>query len=245
MAFLSETFVRASKRRLPGRNAGAMIKLSINLPFRKRLHIHLVARQKATVNPIVINLREIVHVRKGSKISRLFRRVFEYKNIKRLMGANIALMIITTNLIPTQINAFDESPEETPTVQSLVVLPTEKIIRFPVSKVAITQGYRLFHPGIDLDGVTGDAIYPILNGTVEAIDYSKYAYGNAIYINHGGGLTSLYAHLSKILVKVNDEVDTNTKIGEMGATGRAYGDHLHLEVRNGGVPFNPLTILPH
>lgn len=233
------------KRRIPARDVGVMITLSINLPFAKRLHLRLVSRRKNPRQSIFPKLEEVLHVRKGSKISRFFRHVFEHLNIRKLVGANIALMVITTNLIPTQINAFDETnQEETATVESLAVLPIEKIVRFPVEKVAITQNFRLFHPGVDFDGLTGDAIYPITNGRVEAIDESKYAYGKAIYINHGSGLTSLYAHLSKILVKVNDEVTTNTKIGEMGATGNAHGDHLHLEIRNEGIPINPLAILP-
>jgi len=97
---------------------------------------------------------------------------------------------------------------------------------------------------VDFDGVTGDPIHPIMDGRVEAINYSKYAYGNAVLIDHGDNITSLYAHLSKILIKPNQEVTTDTIIGEMGSTGRSSGDHLHLEIRDSGKPFNPLTALP-
>ena len=82
-------------------------------------------------------------------------------------------------------------------------------------------------------------------GIVEAIDQSKYAYGNAILINHGNEITSLYAHLSKIEVGVNQEVTIETEVGKMGATGHASGDHLHLEIRDHGKPINPLSLLPH
>jgi murein DD-endopeptidase MepM/ murein hydrolase activator NlpD len=64
-------------------------------------------------------------------------------------------------------------------------------------------------------------------------------------INHGSDITTLYAHLSKIFVEPNQEVTTDTVIGEMGATGHALGDHLHLEIRDTGKPINPLTVLPN
>ena len=79
---------------------------------------------------------------------------------------------------------------------------------------------------------------------IELISTSKYAYGKAILISHGEGISSLYAHLSKINVSKGQKVDTNTIIGEMGSSGRSSGDHLHLEVRKNGIPVNPYTILP-
>jgi murein DD-endopeptidase MepM/ murein hydrolase activator NlpD len=121
---------------------------------------------------------------------------------------------------------------------------TERVVQYPVVKVSITQGFKVFHPGLDLDGITGDPIKPIKKGVVEAVSRSKFAYGNAIIVNHGDNITSLYAHLSKIFVAEGDEVTTNTVIGEMGATGRSFGDHLHLEVRDNGVPVNPYLVLP-
>ena len=69
-------------------------------------------------------------------------------------------------------------------------------------------------------------------------------YGNAILINHGSGFLSLYAHLSKILVKKDDIVTNQTVIGKIGATGRAFGDHLHLEIYENGKTINPLSVLP-
>lgn len=155
-------------------------------------------------------------------------------------------MVIATSFIPNNTLGSEQQIEEEITVisETAVALNTEKGVQYPVENVEITQGYKIFHPGIDLDGITGDPIKPIKAGFVEAISRSKYAYGNAIIINHGNQLTSLYAHLSKILVTEGQEVTINTVIGEMGATGRAYGDHLHLEIRDNGVPINPTSVLP-
>jgi len=204
----------------------------------------MVERREGSIESIFPNFEEIRRVKKGSRLSRFFRHIFEYRAIRKILGTNIAMAIMVTTLFPTPTGSIDIKAEGVVVTEAPIVLPTEKVVRFPVDDVRITQGYRVFHPGLDLDGLTGDTIYPFMRGVVEAIDYSKYAYGNAIYINHGGGTTSLYAHLSKIVVKVNDEVTTNTKIGEMGASGRAFGDHLHFEVRKEGLPINPLSVLP-
>lgn len=223
-----------------------MIQLNINLPRYKRLHIHLANRRpNSTDLPLFPKLEEFKRVKKGSRVSRYFRRVFEHKSVKKILGTNIAFAIIATTLLPNQSGIINVQADEPVIAESPIVLPTEKEVRFPTDPVKITQGYKLFHPALDLDGITGDSIYPFMRGTVEAIDHSKYAYGNAIYINHGDGITSLYAHLSKILVKIGDEVTTNDVIGLMGATGNAHGDHLHFEIRKFGVPINPLTTLSH
>lgn len=195
------------------------------------------------VKPLFLNLGVVRRVRKGSKISRFFRHFFEHSKIKRLLGTNLAIMIIASSFIPGQ-TVTSSSMEENPITLAPVVLTTERATQYPVEKVIINQGYRFFHPALDLEGITGDKVKPIKNGVVEAVSYSKYAYGKAILINHGGELTSLYAHLSKINAKRGDKVTTRDIIGEIGSTGKSSGDHLHLEVRKNGKPINPSTVLP-
>jgi murein DD-endopeptidase MepM/ murein hydrolase activator NlpD len=186
---------------------------------------------------------KIRRARKGSKVSRFFTHIFEHKNIKRIFGANIALAIIATSFIPTT-STFAEEPEQNIISAKKVSLTTETGLRYPVDEVRVSQGYSFFHPAIDFDGITGDPIYPVMGGFVEAISFSNYAYGNAIIVNHGDGISTLYAHLSKIFVDSNQEVTTKTVIGEMGATGRAYGDHLHFEAHDHGRPIYPYSVLP-
>lgn len=194
--------------------------------------------------PLFSLLSEIKKIKNGSRVSRFFRIIFEQKKVKKILGANIALMVLATSFIPKD-TLGNEEPETSIIVGENLPLVTEKGIQYPVEKVIITQGFRLFHPGIDLDGITGDTIKPIKAGRVEAVSKSKYAYGNAVIVDHGNNLSSLYAHLSKIEVEEGQEVTINTKVGEMGATGRAYGDHLHLEIRDHGIPINPTSILPY
>ncbi|OGM14885.1 hypothetical protein A3A76_02035 [Candidatus Woesebacteria bacterium RIFCSPLOWO2_01_FULL_39_23] len=185
---------------------------------------------------------KIFSIKKGSKISRIFRHVFSHNKINKFLGINLAALFLSSALTQTPVSVQGKE-SDSPLTEVPIVLQTKHGVQYPVKQIKITQGYRLFHPGLDLDGKTGDPIYPIMAGRVEAIDRSKYGYGNAIILNHGNDITSLYAHLSRIEVSVNQDVTVDTEIGKMGATGRASGDHLHLEIRDHGKAINPLTIL--
>ena len=222
-----------------------MRKLTINLP-NHRLDLKVTKRRGGTIEkPLIPSLSLIKNIKSGSKVSRFFRHIFEHKKIQKILGTNIALMVLATSFMPNNTALGDETTESSIVAETRVSVSTERGVQYPIQEIRITQGYKIFHPGIDLDGITGDPIKPIKAGFVEAISRSKYAYGNAIIVNHGNQLTSLYAHLSKILVTEGQEVTINTVIGEMGATGRSFGDHLHLEVRDHGTPISPISILPY
>lgn len=184
----------------------------------------------------------IRRARTGNKVSRFFKHIFEHKSIKRIFGVNLAFVIAASSFMP--VNTPVEAYEEKVIISAEAPLSTQKGVQWPVKEVKISQGYKLFHPALDLDGITGDPIYPVMGGIVEAVEYSRFAYGNAVIIKHGNSMTTLYAHLSKINVQKDQEVTKDTVIGEMGATGRSWGDHLHLEVRDHGFPINPYSILP-
>ena len=68
-------------------------------------------------------------------------------------------------------------------------------------------------------------------------------YGNIVEVDHGNGLISRYAHLSRSLVKPGDVVLKGQQIAEVGTTGRSTGPHLHFEVRESGVALNPAQFL--
>jgi len=225
-------------------NLGIMKNLKINLPARFGRGIIVSKNRLAIVKiPTFYFSGKSLLAKRLLKTARIIKHHFEYKKFQKILGLNLAALFLSTSLTQLPFQATDSADNDFVTTAPFV-LETKKSLQHPVEKVVITQGYKAFHPGIDLDGLTGDPIRPIMDGTVEAISYSRYAYGNAILINHGDDITSLYAHLSKIFVNANQEVTTDTIIGEMGSTGRASGDHLHLEVRDNGKPFSPLSILP-
>ena len=220
-----------------------MIRTSINLPTKRRLHLSLVKRKGSRYEePLLPSLGKVKRAKKGNKISRFFKLFFEHKKMRKFFGINASLIIVASSLVPQQISGKEIEETVVSTVET--PLSTEKAFRYPVEEVKITQGYHFFHPAFDLDGITGDKVFPIKNGIVEAVEYSRFAYGNAVYINHGNGLVSLYAHLNKVDVKKGQKITTDEVLGEMGASGRAFGDHLHLEIYENGYPLNPYNVLP-
>ncbi|NND04978.1 MAG: peptidoglycan DD-metalloendopeptidase family protein [Saprospiraceae bacterium] len=109
-------------------------------------------------------------------------------------------------------------------------------------KMVVTSRYGWrngeLHRGIDLDLITGDDVYALLGGKVRYVKYHT-GHGKTVVIRHANGLETVYAHLSKQLVKVNDIVKKGHLIGKGGTSGNARGSHLHLEVRFQGRTLNP------
>ena len=103
-------------------------------------------------------------------------------------------------------------------------------------------GHAEFHPGIDFEGKRGDAAKCTANGKVVFTGWDG-GYGNCVRIAHANNFETLYGHLSRITVKVGQEVTAGQKIGEIGSTGRSTGNHLHYEVRINGKPVNPINYL--
>lgn len=98
---------------------------------------------------------------------------------------------------------------------------------------------RKFHTGIDIPQAKGIPVYATGNGIVTAKGYDS-GYGYFIEIQHAGGFRSFYAHLSRILVKIEDKVSITQQIACVGGTGIVTGSHLHYEVRKGRRYLNPI-----
>jgi len=103
-------------------------------------------------------------------------------------------------------------------------------------------GDRRLHAGIDMRGTTGTPIYAAAPGEV-VFAGTRGGYGNAVIVDHGGGVATLYAHQSSLAVSEGDQVARGTVIGAVGSTGFSTGPHLHFEVRVRGVPVDPLGYL--
>lgn len=102
-----------------------------------------------------------------------------------------------------------------------------------------------WHTGVDYVGGNDKTVYPICSGKVISVA-TKPSYGKCVQILHNDGYVSVYAHLSAIYLKNGQDVTTNTKLGREGATGKAYGSHLHLELHKGSYRYPPSPkINPH
>jgi murein DD-endopeptidase MepM/ murein hydrolase activator NlpD len=102
--------------------------------------------------------------------------------------------------------------------------------------------YKGRHKGVDLTAPTGTAVYASLDGQVLRAGKHK-QYGNYVVVDHGNGVSTVYAHHSLNLVHEGDIVRRGQKIAEVGRTGNATGPHLHFELRIDGLQRNPLPLL--
>lgn len=123
-------------------------------------------------------------------------------------------------------------------VHSNFVLPHNGIITSTYKQ----RGKR-FHYGTDVDVVTGDTLKSCFDGVVRYADYSSGGYGNLVVIRHYNGLETYYAHLDKLMVKPNQELNAGEVIGLGGTTGRSTGSHLHFEMRFFGNALNPQKVI--
>ncbi|HVL32405.1 MAG TPA: peptidoglycan DD-metalloendopeptidase family protein [Actinomycetota bacterium] len=124
-------------------------------------------------------------------------------------------------------------------------------LRWPVSG-RISSGYgwrthpiygnRSFHSGIDIAAPSGRSVNAARYGRVLATGY-RGAYGLIVLVDHGEGIATMYAHLSRIYVREGQSVSTSQSIAAVGSTGWSTGPHLHFEVRSGGEPTNPMRWL--
>lgn len=110
----------------------------------------------------------------------------------------------------------------------------------------ITSGFGprwgRMHEGIDVSGGSGTPIAAAASGTVIVAGWNG-GYGQLVVVDHGGGLSTAYAHLSSIAVSVGQGVGQGSVVGGMGTTGHSTGVHLHFEVRVNGGAVNPIGYL--
>jgi len=102
-------------------------------------------------------------------------------------------------------------------------------------------GYE-FHSGQDIEAAWGAPVVAGASGRVSFVGWQN-GYGQLVVVDHGGGLTTRYGHLSHIDVELNQTVSRAQLLGKVGSTGRSTGPHLHYEVRINDQPVNPLPYL--
>lgn len=101
-----------------------------------------------------------------------------------------------------------------------------------------TENTEKFHYGVDIRADMGEKIVCAQNGTAHEVSYDD-GYGNYIIVEHGDGISTLYAHCSEILANVGDEITKGQTIATVGSSGNTSGAHLHFEIRDGDQWLDP------
>ena len=184
-------------------------------------------------------------------ISKLFRKIFEWKKLPQTIGINLIVLILIGLALKFPLyaiggyhdNSFETIIEELE-VSVDPVIETGSTFQDPVEGY-ISQSFHWYHPGIDIAGNNNNVVRPIASGKVVLIEKSRYGYGKQVIISHGNNIYSRYAHLNMIKVEINQSVTHETSIGYVGNTGFSTGPHLHLEVYKDRKPVNPLQFIPN
>lgn len=130
-----------------------------------------------------------------------------------------------------------------------IVLPSTGFMGYPCNgpitspfgdRMHPILGYVRFHAGLDFGADYGSPIFAANTGTVILAGWYG-GYGQAVLIDHGGGITTLYGHTSDLYVSEGDIVQRGQAIATIGSSGLSTGPHLHFEVRVSGEPVNPIS----
>jgi murein DD-endopeptidase MepM/ murein hydrolase activator NlpD len=105
------------------------------------------------------------------------------------------------------------------------------------------SGEGAFHKGVDICAPTGTTVRSAADGVVVLAEPVSGGYGRLVIVDHGGGVETYYAHLSRITVHTGQEVHRGDLVGAVGSSGRTTAPHLHYEVRIDGTPRNPQRFL--
>jgi murein DD-endopeptidase MepM/ murein hydrolase activator NlpD len=178
---------------------------------------------------------------------------------KKLSGfSNSDLIINTTKKIDQltkqlylQSKSFDEIIELAKNKSDMLAsLPAiQPVSNKDLKRMASGYGYRIhpiyktrkMHYGMDFSAKIGTEIYATGDGVISKVKRSKRGYGNYVKINHGFGYETLYAHMSKYIVKKGQKVKRGEVIGYVGNTGISTAPHLHYEVRKDNKKINPVN----
>lgn len=119
---------------------------------------------------------------------------------------------------------------------------------YPTNSRRISAGYPnyssgRYHGGVDFPVPSGSAVYAAASGTVIIAKNLNYSYGHYLVVDHGNGLSTLYAHNTTLLVGVGSHVTKGQVIARSGSTGNSTGPHCHFEVRVNGTRVNPFNYL--
>jgi len=173
--------------------------------------------------------------------------------------------LLSTHIIPENVQEFDLTISSGSDKTDMVFIPGERfnkierafflgiLFRFPIPGGRITSPFGMryspitgdlhFHGGIDIAAPIGTEVLSAREGRVVFVG-KDLILGNYIIIQHGKYYQTIYGHLNKILVELNQNVQSGMIVGTLGNTGMSTGPHLHFEIRNNGESRDPLKLVP-
>ena len=176
------------------------------------------------------------------------RRITKHSNAELIQSIESKITAVQEQIKAQNISydsllAFIENKE-----QLLLSIPSiQPVSNKDLKRIASGFGYRVdpiykikkFHAGLDFTAPQGTPVYATGNGTIVKAEYSSGGYGNHVWIDHGYGYRTHYAHLVKIKT-YSGKVKRGEVIGYVGSTGKSTGPHLHYEVERRGTKIDPV-----
>ena len=176
--------------------------------------------------------------------SNIYEKLEISKNAIDTLEAQEQAMIEESKNIEKKIQELEKMYEEYSYSSSGLMWPSRDSTRiasyYGWREVHPVYGYGRMHYGIDIDASYGTDILSSADGVVTLVLFDDVGYGWYIIVYHGDGISTLYAHCSKVLVKEGQNVKQGQVLGLVGTTGASTGPHIHYEVRVNGKPQNPL-----
>jgi murein DD-endopeptidase MepM/ murein hydrolase activator NlpD len=157
--------------------------------------------------------------------------------------ASIAAVEARAVQLEAQLKTYESALREKSRIPSIWPVEGEMTDGFGGRRNPFGGSSFEFHPGQDIRADRGTPVVVAANGTV-VFAGTQSGYGQMVEVSHGDGLTTRYAHLSKLEVTVGQEMARGQLVGLVGSTGRSTGPHLHYEVRINGESVNPRAYLP-
>jgi murein DD-endopeptidase MepM/ murein hydrolase activator NlpD len=163
-----------------------------------------------------------------------------YAGLSRAMSSSLQLVRWSANGRSEWLNAAN-ADKPAPSVGGLIMPANGPVTSYFGYRYHPILHFTRFHAGLDIGAGWGSPIVAAADGQVVGAGWSG-GYGREVQIAHGGGIVSLYGHMSEIVAQPGSFVRAGQLIGYVGSSGLSTGPHLHFEVRQGGNPVNPLGV---